>query len=292
MNPAYVGRFAPSPTGPLHLGSLLAALASYLDARAHGGQWLVRIDDIDPPRAQSGATEAILNALAAHELRWDGQVVMQSEHRSKYDAALESLYQTHQAFACSCSRTTLRSTAKVYPGTCRKKGLCRDGDVSLRLRVDETAVVHFDDLKHGRQIFDRPRLGGDFVIRRRDRHIAYQLACAVDDGGLGISDVVRGADLLESTGRQIHVMHCLNLAPPRYLHIPVLTDAQGAKLSKQNLAPPLDCTQAHANLIRSLAYLGQPIPPDNKHKDCGRILAWACAHWSRERIPHEPQQAL
>jgi glutamyl-Q tRNA(Asp) synthetase len=232
----YRGRFAPSPTGPLHFGSLAAALASYLDARAHGGDWRVRVEDVDTPRTVAGAESEILRALEALGLHWDGDVVRQSERGARYREALERLRARGHLYRCRCSRREVEDSAlagvegPVYPGTCRLLGLDDGVDGADRVRVGDRAIA-FDDRVMGRVAQDLARDIGDFVVRRRDRLFAYQLAVVVDDADQGITDVVRGADLLLSTPRQIALQEMLEVPTPRYLHIPAATNAQGQKLS-------------------------------------------------------------
>ena len=247
---SYIGRFAPSPTGPLHLGSLVAAMASYLDAKAHGGQWLVRIEDVDRDRNVEGADEHILASLRRCNMFWDGDVTWQTRREALYDAALVQL--SENIYPCGCSRREILDSqtrlavngnaALVYPGTCRA-GLA-PGKVprALRLRtpVDEARVIGFDDRWHGHIGQDIAAEVGDFVIRRADGFWAYQLAVVVDDGAQGITDIVRGADLLDSTPRQLYLQELLGLPHPRYLHVPVVTNADGEKLSKQTGAQAFD----------------------------------------------------
>jgi glutamyl-Q tRNA(Asp) synthetase len=271
------GRFAPSPTGPLHLGSLLAATASYLDARHHGIAWHVRLDDLDELRNEPGAERAILRALERHGLHWDGPVTRQSEHLDGYAAALETLDAQGLLFYCRCSRRDLRG-ARVYPGTCRSHTRPRSNSAA-RIRVDD-AVIGFADLVQGRQRHALVSSTGDFVVRRRDGIVAYQLATAVDDGVPGITRVIRGRDLLEVTAPQIFLMRCLSLAVPAYGHIPLLRNEAGQKLSKQTHAPPLDDTAATANLVQVLKVLGIDPGPEARQRDCGSLLAEAVPRFS------------
>jgi len=249
---SYIGRFAPSPTGPLHLGSLVAAMASYLDAKAHGGQWLVRIEDVDRDRNVAGADEHILASLRRCGMAWDGDVTWQTRREALYDAALLQL--AGNIYPCGCSRREIldsqtrlagsgnANAALVYPGTCRA-GLA-PGKVprALRLRtpVDDARVIGFTDRWHGHVSQDITMEVGDFVIRRADGFWAYQLAVVVDDGAQGITDIVRGADLLDSTPRQLYLQELLGLPHPRYLHVPVVVNADGEKLSKQTGAQAFD----------------------------------------------------
>jgi glutamyl-Q tRNA(Asp) synthetase len=252
--PGYVGRFAPSPSGPLHAGSLVAAMASYLDARAHGGRWLLRIEDIDEARTGPGAADAIGNCLLAFGMQWDGEVVWQSRRTALYAAAFDRL--GSHVYPCRCSRREIAdSTAMhgkgdgsvIYPGTCRD-GLAQGYSArTFRLRVpdvgDPDELVCFDDRWKGPVCLHLASEVGDFVLKRADGFWAYQLAVAVDDAAQGVSDVVRGADLIDSAARQIHLQRLLGLAHPRYLHVPVMTNAKGEKLSKQAGAPALDVRQ-------------------------------------------------
>ncbi len=256
------GRFAPSPTGPLHFGSLVAALASWLDARAAGGRWLLRIEDLDRPREKPGATAAIQRRLGSFGLDWDGEVVFQSERTPRYEEALRRLRE--KAYACGCSRREIADSAvslagdgaQVYPGTCRNGLATGKTARALRVRTDGD-TIRFVDRVQGPLAQNVEREVGDFVLRRADGQFAYQLAVVVDDAEQGVTDVVRGADLLDSTPRQILLQRLLGLPTPRYLHVPVAIDASGEKLSKQSGALP-----AKASLRRALAFLGQPQTED------------------------------
>ena len=264
--------------------SLIAALASYLDARYPRGHWLVRMEDLDPPREQPGAAESILHSLRSHGLIWDGEVMWQSRRDAAYDAALGQLKRQGELFACDCTRALLGPG-----GCCRGRCLPRQAEVgppcSLRLQVKPGTVITFDDACQGPQRVDLGTELPDFPLRRKDGLYAYQLAVVVDDTAQAISHVVRGSDLLDSTARQIYLQDRLGLETPQYFHIPVITDAGGHKFSKQNHAPPLADDQAAANLRRALAFLGQPAPP--QHLDeATALLEWATAHWQRERIPN------
>ena len=257
------GRFAPSPTGPLHFGSLVAALASWLDARAAGGRWLVRIEDLDRTRARPGAADDILRALERLGLGWDGEVAYQSRRTELYEIALQKL--SDRCYWCGCSRREISDSslglaadgAVIYPGTCRGGLPAGRPRRALRVRVDD-APVRFVDRVQGpcEQVLSREV--GDFVLRRADGAFAYQLAVVVDDAEQGVTDVVRGADLLDSTARQIYLQRLLGLPTPRYLHAPVVLTAAGEKLSKQTGAQPLDLARPQAEIGRALAFLGQP----------------------------------
>jgi glutamyl-Q tRNA(Asp) synthetase len=287
----YRGRFAPSPTGPLHFGSLVAALGSWLDARAARGEWLVRIEDLDPPREVLGAASSILRTLEALGLHWDGSVLHQRERSDAYRAALAELARTGATYPCACTRREIGDAARagidgglVYPGTCR--GGLPDGRAAraTRVRVGD-AVVEFDDAVQGRVRQELARDVGDFVLQRADGLFAYQLAVVVDDAAQGITDVVRGADLLDSTPRQILLQRLLGLPTPRYLHLPVATNAGGEKLSKQTGAAPIDCVRAGDALTAALRFLGQCLDDDLVGARPETLLAAAIAQWDRSSIP-------
>ena len=273
MHSPYVGRFAPSPTGPLHLGSLVAAVASHDDARANGGRWLVRIEDVDRPRCVPGATETVLNQLQALGLQPNGEVMVQSQRNAAYEAALQHLIQKGWAYPCACSRSDIeralsaqgiepqRHASAVYPGTCRH-GLNGKTGRAWRLNVarvlDDLAgdrVVRWHDRRLGAQSQDVVSEVGDFVLRRADGLWAYQLAVVVDDGAQGITDVVRGMDLLDNTARQIVLQKALGLPTPRYLHVPLVLGANGEKLSKQNGAQALDLSDPSKSLQEAREFL-------------------------------------
>lgn len=277
----YVGRFAPSPTGPLHFGSLVAALASWLDARAMRGRWLVRIEDLDTPRQQPGAAHLILRTLERLGLGWDGPVLYQSLRAPIYEAALEKL--RHHTYWCGCTRREIADSsvglaadgAQIYPGTCRA-GLARGrAPRALRLRTG-TEAIGFVDRVQGAQSQSLATQVGDFVLYRADGQFAYQLAVVVDDAEQGVTDVVRGADLLGSTARQIHLQRLLGVPTPRYLHVPVALNRENEKLSKQTGARPIHEEQPAAVIREALRFLGQPASAD---------LDEAIAAWDVQRIP-------
>lgn len=290
----YRGRFAPSPTGPLHLGSLLAALASWLDARAQGGEWLVRIEDLDPPRMAPGAADAILRMLEACGLWWDGAVMYQSSRGEAYRAALDGLVTGGQLYSCRCSRREIADSAlrgiegPVYPGTCRALPAWPERQLALRVRTNDDAI-RFTDRIQGEVAHRLASDIGDFVVRRADGIAAYQLAVVVDDAEQGITDIVRGADLMASTTRQIHLQRLLGLPTPRYAHLPVVIDATGAKLSKQSGAEAADPAQPETALRRALALLGLPAPPPGLSP--AKIPGLALQYWAPERVPQGPVQA-
>lgn len=271
------GRFAPSPSGPLHFGSLLAAVASYLDARAHGGRWLVRIEDIDPPREMAGADHLILDALEQHALLWDGTVLYQSTRHACYREVLDDLLARGLVYRCACSRARLIALNRVYDGYCRQHPPSAEAACALRLHLPEK-TIRFDDRILGAQMQHLAE-AGDCIIHRKDGLFAYQLAVVVDDIEQGITDIVRGDDILPSTGAQMYLTELLGGTPPSYAHIPVLLGANGQKLSKQNHAPALDNRQAAANVHRALGQLGQQPPAELAHETPADILKWAITHW-------------
>ena len=284
---AYIGRFAPSPTGLLHAGSLVAALASWLDARAHGGSWLVRIEDVDTPRCVPGAGEQILQQLAQCGLVPDGEVLWQSLRGDVYQQALGQLTAAGMAYPCGCSRKdieaaqaspTARHKAQVYPGTCRS-GLQGKPARAWRLNVQAVreacalpALTHWSDRRLGPQSEDVAQEVGDFVLRRADGLWAYQLAVVVDDAAQGITDVVRGEDLRDNTARQIVLQQALGLPTPRYLHTPLVLGTNGEKLSKQNGATPLDLKDPVAALNAAAKTLG--LPPSQAAEPAQALQDW------------------
>ncbi|HJT62747.1 MAG TPA: tRNA glutamyl-Q(34) synthetase GluQRS [Burkholderiales bacterium] len=277
----YVGRFAPSPTGPLHFGSLVAALASWLDARAAGGRWLVRIEDLDAPRVQPGAADAILRTLDRLGLASDAPVLYQSKRGARYRSALAAL-EPH-TYWCGCTRREIADSAlglasdgaQIYPGTCRAGLAPGKAPRALRLRT-AGAKISYTDRVQGAQAQQLDRDIGDFVLLRADAQFAYQLAVVVDDAEQGVTDVVRGADLLDSTPRQIHLQRLLGYATPRYLHVPAAVNAAGEKLSKQTGAHAIETRRPEETLRRALAFLGQPQADD---------LGEAARDWDPALIP-------
>lgn len=283
----YIGRFAPSPTGPLHFGSLVAALASYLDARHHQGTWLLRIEDLDPPRESPSAPREITGQLRAFGLDWDGEVLYQSTRHDAYEQALASLERLHLTYRCSCSR---KSSTRVYPGSCRHaEGKEASRPFAIRLRGSDPVVV-FEDRIFGRIKANRDADIGDFVIRRKDSLFAYQLAVVVDDDHQQVNQVVRGADLLQSTPKQLAIYKALDLPPPDYLHLPVVTDAAGAKLGKQSRSPAVSTTDILGQMKRALALLGQPAQPGAT--TAAQLLAAAIQCWRTESIPRQETLSL
>ncbi len=284
----YRGRFAPSPTGPLHAGSLLAALGSWLLARHEKGQWLLRIEDIDPPREVPGAAAAQLQTLARFGLRHDGEMVRQSERERLYSDALNRLMASGMAFECHCSRAELAATGGIHRGCVATTQRCKP---AIRLRVPDHCHIEFDDLVHGRfqQRIDVDV--GDFVLRRADGLWAYQLAVVVDDAAQGITDVVRGADLLDSTPRQILLQRALDLPTPNYAHLPLLLDADGHKLSKSAAAMPVDESDPVPTLLTLWKSLGQAPMASAAHRTPAEFLDDARIAFQVRRIPRQPWPA-
>ena len=288
---AYIGRFAPSPTGPLHFGSLVCALASFLDARHHHGKWLVRIEDLDPPREISGATTTILKQLESHGLWWDGDLLYQSQRSEAYQAALTQLQDNGLTYTCDCNRQRIAELGGIYDGHCRQREVSSKSAVRLQLPDrDSDSEITFDDLIMGpyRQNLDSDV--GDFVIKRRDGLISYQLAVTVDDYFQKISHIIRGADLLDSTPRQLYLQRCLGFfsadtAAMQYGHVPLAINAEGHKLSKQNHAPAVISGSESNSLWQALKWLQQAPPSELQSDSVENILNWATANWSIANIP-------
>lgn len=291
----YIGRFAPSPTGLLHFGSLLAATASYLQARSQQGQWLLRIEDLDKPREPVGATKAIIRTLIAYGFEWDRPIVYQSQRLPAYTDALKSLGTT--IYACSCSRKNLQTLANIgnfgliYSGTCRTKNLSLNSSLAIRIQTTDELIC-FNDRIQGSYCQNLATELGDFVIRRADRIFAYQLAVVVDDAWQGITEIVRGSDLLDNTARQIYLQQKLGYSTPHYAHIPIATNSLGQKLSKQTLAPALSTHPQDllANLCKALHFLGQDPIAAHDFNSTQDYWAWAIANWDINKVP--PQLAV
>jgi len=283
VNTLYRGRFAPSPTGPLHLGSLITALASFLDARHCGGQWLVRMEDLDPPREESGAAASILHSLQCHGLFWDEDVLYQNTRAADYAIALNELARAGLLFPCDCSRAIL-----APDGACRGHCRARHADISsphaMRITVKRDCRIEFTDLLQGPQFCALGESLTDFVLRRKDGLYAYQLAVVVDDAAQGITHIVRGSDLLDSAPRQIFLQQLLSYPIPRYCHVPVITTRQGQKFSKQNRAPALVDNDAPQNLRRALRFLQQREPPAAL-TTAPQVLAHAIEYWDLSLVP-------
>ena len=289
-----IGRFAPSPTGPLHFGSLVSALASYLDIRQRGGRWLVRIEDIDPPREISGASATILQQLDAHGLHWDGNVLYQSERLPSYLEALDQLKQKDLIYYCQCNRPRIQRLGGIYDSQCRYLQLAAKGNairfnvgdrVASQSKREAAAYLSFTDqiMGHYQQCL-RAEVG-DFVLRRRDGLFSYQLAVVVDDQYQGITHIMRGSDLLDSTPRQIYLQQCLGYSQPEYAHLPVAINPDGQKLSKQNHAAALVPGNEAHNLFTALVWLQQKPPAALAKQPITEILDWGIKHWSLAKIP-------
>lgn len=279
----YRGRFAPSPSGLLHFGSLVTALASFLDAKANNGKWLVRIEDIDPPREQAGASLEILKTLENYGLHWDEEVLYQSQQSQCYLDVLADLATNKISYNCQCTRAQIKAIGGIYQGHCKHLNL-PEQDNAIRL-INSAGIAQYQDLIQGQVQCDQPLALEDFIIRRKDGLFAYQLAVVVDDIIQGISHVIRGCDLLEPTARQLSFFKILNIQPPQYGHIPLAVTDQGYKLSKQNNAPAINRKAPQQSLLKALAFLGQAPTDELKDANLDDILAWAVANWSRTKVP-------
>jgi len=288
-SPAYRGRFAPSPTGPLHFGSLVAAVASFLQAKSQHGLWLLRIEDLDIPRNQAGAADGILRCLDAHGLHWDQQPIYQTQRLELYEQALQQLFDKDLLFYCTCSRKLISETAVatgVYPGTCRRR-IKSSGKNPFAIRIKVPALdIRFVDVVCGEQSQNLATEVGDFVLRRADNVFAYQLAVVVDDYWQGISEVVRGQDLLDNTARQIYLQQQLQYNQPSYFHVPIVTNPRGEKLSKQTGAAAIDPHYALSNLRRAYRFLGQVVDDRTLHAidTVQDFWQWAQSAWNPSRI--------
>ncbi len=293
------GRFAPTPSGPLHLGSLLAALGSFLQVRSQDGEWWVRIEDLDRNRTLPGTADEILRTLEAFGFEWHGTVEFQSLRTDQYQQALDQLRLTETIYACRCSRAQLATLPRdsqgefIYPGTCRNDPTAAQDDHALRLRIlPETAPVTIEDLWQGNFVQDLARDVGDFIIRRRDGFFAYHLAVVVDDAAQGMSEVVRGSDLLDCTPRQVLLQRILGLATPNYGHLPLLLEPDGQKLAKSRRSIALDPALAGAQLHQCLIWLGQEPPAELCQAPAAEVLAWGLAHWRPGALSGRRQQYL
>lgn len=285
------GRFAPTPSGALHFGSLIAAVASYCDVRAQNGRWLLRIEDVDTPRVVAGSAEQILRDLEAFGFDWDGPVLYQRDHFDHYRDALEQLLRQGDCYACQCSRRSLREAGvssgplgQIYPGLCRDLGLDTDNR-SIRLSTATAGEIFFQDRVYGDFSLDLTRCVGDFVLRRNDAIYAYHLAVVVDDQLQGVDQVVRGADLLENTCLHLYLQQCLGFEHPEYMHLPLINNVDGVKLSKQTGAQPLDHRHPSRLLQAALRHLGQQPPGELESEAPASVLDWAWRHWNPERVP-------
>jgi len=296
LNQITIGRFAPSPTGPLHFGSLLAALASYLEAKTKQGKWLVRMEDLDKPREVKGAASHILRTLEQFGFEWDGEVVYQSQRSELYQEALTQLEKKSLIYHCKCSRKEIADSYSqmpahhgidglVYPGTCRHLNITKM-PFSSRIKVND-CPISFNDAVQGAITQNLATQLGDFVLKRADGLFAYQLAVVVDDQAQGVTQIVRGADLLDSTPRQIYLQQQLSYPTPSYAHIPIASNMAGEKLSKQTLAPAITSEQASSWLIKALDFLGQTPPTTLASSSHMEILNWAKAHWQLAKVPKQ-----
>jgi glutamyl-Q tRNA(Asp) synthetase len=293
----YRGRFAPSPTGPLHFGSLVTAVGSYLQARSQQGNWLLRMEDLDPAREVRGAADAILRSLEAFHLYWDEAVLYQSRRLEAYDAALDQLASQQASFPCACSRKTIAEQLsgstdadnapggnRVYPGTCRTGLPAGQQARAIRVRVTDSVISFVDGLQ-GRQQTHLSKEVGDFVVHRADGLHAYHLAVVVDDAFQGITEVVRGTDLLTATAPQLYLQSLLGLPRPHYRHLPIATNAAGQKLSKQTYAAAIDNAHPGPTLYAALAFLGHPPPVEMATATPETLLAWALENWDTGKLP-------
>ena len=296
----YRGRFAPSPTGKLHFGSLVTAVASYLQAKHQYGEWLLRIDDIDPAREEKGAATHILKTLEAFGFEWDGEVLYQSDNQQHYQDKINQLLKLELAYPCSCSRRSiLKKTGQIkgqgeilYPGFCRDGPLLdtkESSDHSIRLRCNNR-TIEFNDRIQGQQSVDLEKARGDFILQRRDKYFSYQLASGIDDAEQGITEVVRGTDLLECTPCQLHVQHVLQLNSPEYCHVPTAVNTAGQKLSKLTHAAAISPNNSADLLYRALKFLGQKPPIALMDATQDELWRWAISHWQLELISRKAQQ--
>ena len=288
INRPYIGRFAPTPSGPLHQGSLVAALASYLDAHHHRGKWLLRMEDLDPPREDRAASELIPQQLLAHGLKWHGAMTYQSHNHRRYQETLAQLKGKNLLFPCTCSRKMLAAQAGLHQGDCHSldpdQPTATARPHAWRLPVSDE-VWWCEDRVYGHYGHNLMNAVGDPVLKRKDGPYAYQLAVVVDDHDAGINQVVRGLDLLDNTPRQLYLMACLDYEPPQYLHLPLMLNPAGQKLSKQNKARALDLSTPLQNLLSALRFLQQPLPPAELSGHTQQILDWAIRHWRVAAIP-------
>ena len=287
----YIGRFAPSPTGPLHFGSLIAAVASFCESKQQQGRWLVRMEDLDKPREVKGAANTILQQLEAFGFEWDGEILFQSQRANAYTAVLEQLKNKQLIYPCTCTRKEIADSSHqlgidgvIYPRTCLQNPLKPNVAKAWRIKTDDLEIC-FNDAIQGSVHQNISRQVGDFILKRADGLFAYQLAVVADDAAQGITHIVRGADLLDSTPRQIYLQRCLNYHTPQYVHVPIATNALGEKLSKQTLAKSLNIQIASHLLFDALQFLGQQPPAELKSATLHEMWSWAFAHWQLSRVP-------
>ncbi len=286
----YRGRFAPSPSGNLHFGSLISALASFLDARKNNGSWLVRIEDIDPPREQAGASDAILRTLEAYGLHWDESVFYQSQQTQRYQEIIDQLFAQQQCYYCQCSRAQIKAIGGIYQGYCRHLNLPKEHN-AIRV-INPYGIATFHDLIQGKVSCDPLLAEEDFIIFRKDGLFAYQLAVVADDIEQQISHIVRGCDLLEPSCRQLSFYRILNVQTPKFAHVPLAVTEQGYKLSKQNKAPAIDIKTPQPSLIAALEFLGQQPPQELLSYSVTEILQWGIEHWQLNKVPKKQQIAI
>jgi len=291
---AYIGRFAPSPTGPLHFGSLVAATASFLDARANNGQWLVRMEDLDKPREVAGAAKEILNTLVAYGFEWDGDIWYQSKRIAAYETAMNTLKSNDLVYPCTCSRKQIADASTltgiegvIYPGTCLQQAPSPNTPAAWRIKA-ENLSISFNDLIQRKQTQNLKRDIGDFILKRADGLFAYQLAVVVDDSAQHVTHIVRGADLLHSTIRQIFLQQKLGITPPVYMHIPIVKNAQGEKLSKQTQAAPISTQNVNTNLFQAFSFLKLNPPQGLLNSSISENWSWATSQWQT----HYPVETL
>jgi glutamyl-Q tRNA(Asp) synthetase len=284
-NDNYRGRFAPSPTGPVHYGTLIAAVGSYLQAKKNHGEWFIRIDDIDTCRVVDGADDDILRTLEHFGFEWNGNIIYQTQQIESYQQALEQLKSQSLVFPCLCSRKQLAKTdSSIYPGTCRHRSLPEKKEHALRV-LSQDINIEFNDIVMGQQLQNIKQHCGDFIVRRRDGLFAYQLAIVVDDAAQNITEVVRGADLLGSTHRQIYLQQLLNYSTPGYCHLPLAVDNLGNKISKSGNAAKVDIKNKENLIINALNFLGQRPPDDLIKSQLNDIWLWAIKHWNIADVP-------
>jgi glutamyl-Q tRNA(Asp) synthetase len=294
----YIGRFAPSPTGPLHFGSLVAAVASYCDARKNHGKWLLRMEDLDRPRTVYGAADTILQQLESFGFEWDGPVVYQSQRDSFYHEARETLNAKQLIYPCTCTRKEIADSSSIvgiegviYPGTCLQQPIKSDAPIAWRIKTNDIKISFIDKIQGNIHQTLNTDIG-DFILKRADGLFAYQLAVVVDDALQGITHVVRGADLLDSTPRQIYLQRLLNYTTPQYTHVPVACNAAGEKLSKQTLAAAIDTSKTSFNLVQALDFLGQAPPANLLTENVNAIWQWAFANWQLPAVPQSKTRKL
>lgn len=292
---SYIGRFAPSPSGPLHFGSLIAAFGSYFQAKSQQyssnqtcanskNKWLVRIEDLDPPREMPGASSLILKTLDTYGLHWDGEVIYQSQRHQRYQEQIDHWLSSGIAYYCQCTRKQIKEAGGFYQSTCRNKGLTSPQGCSVRLQVNQP-IESFVDQKHGIIQIPYQLAQEDFIIKRRDGLFAYNLAVVLDDIDQGVTEIVRGSDLIEPTGRQINLYRYLNQPEVDYIHLPIAVDKNGNKLSKQNHAPAVDLDNPKETIIKVMTFLGFVIPEDFRSASIEQMIEWGCKHWSLQQLP-------